>query len=127
VDTGIDRSKRRLIMRRLYVIVAAAVAVIALVSVGLASASGTDSTTSTATKSQGRPLRGLLDGRGSGRRWRFASRLTRNADGTIAMIGRDTVLTLCDGTDRGVLLETTTTTSGAPVSEILLARVSATG
>ncbi|MGW2207643.1 hypothetical protein [Streptomyces sp. NPDC001774] len=27
---------------------------------------------------------------------------TRNADGTIAMAGRDSYLTLCDGTDRGI-------------------------
>jgi hypothetical protein len=89
VDTGIDRSKRRLIMRRLYVIVAAAVAVIALVSVGLVSASGTDSTTSTAKKAKADLFVGYwmgvdpVDG-GDSRRG-----FTRHADGTIAMIGRD--------------------------------------
>ena len=156
-------------MRRLYVVLAAAVAVIALVSVGLASASGTDSTTSTAKKAKADVFVGYwmgvdpVDG-GDSRRG-----FTRNADGTVSMIGRDTVLTLCDGTDRGVatfadgvvtrsamttdnfvltcfnngqtvnlhvrydvinanlLLETTTTATGAPVSEIFLHRVSETG
>jgi hypothetical protein len=29
--------------------------------------------------------------------------ITRNGDGTFAMIGRDTVFTLCDGTDRAIV------------------------
>jgi hypothetical protein len=38
--------------------------------------------------------------------------ITRNGDGTFSMIGRDTVFTLCDGTDRAIVTDTALTPSG---------------
>jgi hypothetical protein len=152
--------------RRLYTIVATLVAVLAVASVGLASAGSRESAAPTGKSAKPKVFVGYwmgvdpVDG-GDSRRG-----FTRNADGTIATIGRDTVLTLCDGTDRGVanfsdgiiagstmttdnlvltcfdndasvtlrarydvinanlILETTTTSTGEPVSEIFFHRVS---
>ena len=42
--------------------------------------------------------------------------ITRNDDGTFAIIGRDTVFTLCDGTDRAII-----TVAGAAVADGALA------
>ena len=42
--------------------------------------------------------------------------ITRNDDGTFAIIGRDTVFTLCDGTDRAII-----TVDGAAVADGALA------
>jgi hypothetical protein len=47
-----------------------------------------------------------LDG-GDSRRW-----ITRNHDGTFSLIGRDTVFTLCDGTDRAIVSDGDLTRSG---------------
>ena len=47
--------------------------------------------------------------------------ITRRSGPRLAVIGRDTVFTLCDGTDR----ETLTTQSGDPVDKIIFHRVSA--
>jgi hypothetical protein len=38
--------------------------------------------------------------------------ITRNADGTFALIGRDTVFTLCDGTDRAIVTAGALTVAG---------------
>jgi hypothetical protein len=44
--------------------------------------------------------------------------ITRNEDGTFSMIGRDTVFTLCDGTDRAIVTgEGAVVTDGALVSD----------
>jgi len=38
--------------------------------------------------------------------------ITRNDDGTLSLIGRDTVFTLCDGTDRAIVTDGDLTRSG---------------
>ena len=152
--------------RRLYTILATSAAVLAVAAVGLAAASDHDSTERPGRGTKAKVFVGYwmgidpVDGGDSRRAF------TRNADGTIAMIGRDSYLTLCDGTDRGVatfddgvvsgsaltsdnlvltcfnngatvtlrdrfevinsnlIRETTTTTTGEPVTEIYFHRVS---
>jgi len=49
--------------------------------------------------------------------------ITRNGDGTFSLIGRDTVFTLCDGTDRAIVTDGDLTLSGrALVSDTFLIR-----
>jgi hypothetical protein len=88
-------------MRRRYaVLVAALVAVLGMTSVGLAVA---DDDTRSSERGKGKASRFVgywmgtdpVDG-GDSRRG-----FTRNPDGTISLAGRDSYLTLCDGTDRG--------------------------
>jgi hypothetical protein len=49
--------------------------------------------------------------------------ITRNDDGTFAVIGRDTVFTLCDGTDRAIItVDQAAVADGALASDGLLIR-----
>jgi hypothetical protein len=89
-------------MRRLYAVVGALlVGMLGMTSVGFALAD--DGKSSRSSEAQGRGSRFVgywmgtdpVDG-GDSRRG-----FTRNPDGTISMAGRDSYLTLCDGTDRG--------------------------
>jgi hypothetical protein len=152
--------------RRLYAILAVSAAVFAIAAAGLAAASDNDSGGPPARAAKAKVFVGYwmgvdpVDGGDSRRAF------TRNADGTISMIGRDSYLTLCDGTDRGVatfddgvvigstltsdnfvlscfnngetvilreriqvinpnlIRETTTTSTGQPVTEIFFHRIS---
>ena len=54
--------------------------------------------------------------------------ITRNGDGTFSLIGRDTVFTLCDGTDRAIVTDTDLTPSGrALVSDNFVIKCTNTG
>lgn len=54
--------------------------------------------------------------------------ITRNGDGTFSLIGRDTVFTLCDGTDRAIVTDTDLARSGrALVSDNFVIKCTNTG
>jgi len=54
--------------------------------------------------------------------------ITRNADRTFSMIGRDTVFTLCDGTDRAIVtIEDATVVGGELVSDDLVIKCTNSG
>jgi hypothetical protein len=108
--------------RRLVVIVSAVLAVAFVGSAILIAQSANALSEHQARKGIARQLVGYwigidpLDG-GDSRRG-----FTRNGDGTVAMIGRDTVFSLCDGTDRGIItLHDPVVVGSALVGELVIA------